>query len=93
MALLCKASCPMHLCRFARGDLVDAAIAPAAVAAAEALADSTAADTERVAKYLERYGAVRDKRAAMQVQLAAYVQTLQTHADQVQKEVIIRSVV
>jgi phage-related tail protein len=72
---------------------VDAAVAPAAVAAAEALADSTAADTERVAKYLERYGAVRDKRAAMQVQLAVYVRTLQTHADQVYSDAIMRSVV
>jgi hypothetical protein len=46
---------------------VDAVVAPAAVSAAEALAEGTAADIERTAKYLERYRDVRAKRAAMQV--------------------------
>jgi hypothetical protein len=64
--------------RFARGDLVDAAIVPAAVSAAESLAEGTAADTERTAKYLERYRDVRAKRAAMQVQLQMWTCILQS---------------
>ena len=65
-------------CRFARGDLVDAAIAQAAVSAAEALAEGTAADIERTAKYLERYRDVRAKRAAMQVQLRMWAHILRS---------------
>ena len=62
--------------RFARSDLVDAAVTPAAVSAAEALAEGTAADIERTAKYLERYRDVRAKRAAMQVALRLQTRTL-----------------
>lgn len=55
--------------RFARGDLVDAAIAPAAVEAADLLAEATAANTERVAKYLTRYQEVQARRTTMEAAL------------------------
>lgn len=44
-----------------------AAVAPAAVEAAESLAEATAANTERVAKYLARYQEVQARRTAMEV--------------------------
>jgi hypothetical protein len=60
---------PVQSCRFARSDLVDGAIVPAATSAADALIESTATDVDRVAKYLARYREVRAKRAAMEVNL------------------------
>ncbi len=58
-----------YLPRFAREDLAEALIQPAALDAAEVLAEATAANSARVAKYLARYKKVQDKRMAMQVRL------------------------
>ena len=53
--------------RFARPSLVDEVIALAGSDAAQALQESTAANIERVAKYLARYQEVQAKRLDMQV--------------------------